>query len=268
MRVVPAVDYCHFVRNRVTGDVDEVVERQSLQGHPHDTAPALWLDVGQHEPCLPYWQLLIRRRVVASICCGDFETIFLLVSPLDAEMPLSRHVRRSSGTCKRSKMKEGRWANIVFLDSLWYWKLGVKRDQKPRSKTYLFKSNVDSSWKTCARENTVLVFFFLFCIDPLPPGEVLPSPRSGLQFPSSSIISPISSSESHSPPPRCEYAGCGGGVFDGCDDGGLKDGDKLFSVLFVELVSVSAINKQTNKYISNSKKENGTQNINHKNIKA
>lgn len=95
-------------------------------------------------------------------------------------------------------------------------------------------SNVDSSWNTCAREKTVLVFFFRFaCID-VPPGDVAPSARSGLQLPSSSMISPMSSSDS--PSLRCVKAGCGGGVFDGCDAGGLSEGDKLFSeVWFVEL---------------------------------
>lgn len=95
---------------------------------------------------------------------------------------------------------------------------------------YLFKSKVDSNWKTCAREKTVLVFFFLFvCIEPFGCGDELSDGRSGLSGPSSSIISCPSSSDSA----PCKYAGCGGGVF-GTDEGGLRDGDG-FSVVFVEL---------------------------------
>lgn len=69
--------------------------------------------------------------------------------------------------------------------------------------SYLFKSNVDSSWKTWARENTVRVFFFrLPCIPPPPP--LLPFPGDPDRSPfvnealSSSARSAFSSSESSS----------------------------------------------------------------------
>lgn len=68
------------------------------------------------------------------------------------------------------------------------------RCKKP---TYRFRSNVDSNWKTCARENTVLVFFLRFvCIDPFGWGELLSEGLSPLSVISSSIISLSSSSDS------------------------------------------------------------------------
>lgn len=54
---------------------------------------------------------------------------------------------------------------------------------------YLLQSNVDSSWKTCARENTVRVFFLRFdCIEPFMPGEPPSDGRSGLSSSASSSM--------------------------------------------------------------------------------
>lgn len=95
---------------------------------------------------------------------------------------------------------------------------------------YLFKSNVDSNWKTCALENTVRVFFFRFDgIDPLGFGDPLSDGRSGLLGPSSSIISWPSSSESFD---VFKYDECNGDVL-AVDVGGLTDGDAL-SVVCVD----------------------------------
>lgn len=106
---------------------------------------------------------------------------------------------------------------------------------------YLFKSNVDSNWKTCALENTVRVFFFLFaCIEPFKLGDPLSDGRSGLLGPSSSIISWPSSSESFE---WFMYDEWFGEVF-AADGGGLSDGDG-FSVVFVDELSVNRIIKTT-----------------------
>lgn len=104
----PAVDCCHFVRSRAIDDADGEVAQQNLRELLHDIALALALIVEQHAPYLPYWQLLVRQPTVVSICYDDFETIFLLVSPLNAEMPLSQRVPKSSGTflTKIGKNKE------------------------------------------------------------------------------------------------------------------------------------------------------------------
>lgn len=102
---------------------------------------------------------------------------------------------------------------------------------------YRLQSNVDSNWKTCARENTVRVFFFrLDCMDPFKPGDPLSDGRSGLSGPSSSIISCPSSSESLE---LFMYDECSGDDFV-ADGGGLSDGDG-FSVVFVDELSVNKI---------------------------
>lgn len=100
---------------------------------------------------------------------------------------------------------------------------------------YLFKSNVDSNWNTCAREKTVRVFFFRFdCIDPFAFGEPLSDGRSGLSGPSSSIISCPSSSESFDVFIYDEWS-CGECF--AADVSGLTDGD-AFSVVFVDELSI------------------------------
>lgn len=100
---------------------------------------------------------------------------------------------------------------------------------------YLFKSNVDSNWKTCAREKTVRVFFFRFdCMEPFAFGDPLSDGRSGLSGPSSSMISWPSSSESFDVFMYDEWSW---GECFAADVSGLTDGD-AFSVVFVDELSV------------------------------
>lgn len=102
------------------------------------------------------------------------------------------------------------------------------------NETHLFKSNVDSSWKTCAREKTVLVFFLRFvCNEPFKLGEPLSDGRSGLSGPSSSIISCPSSSDSFE---LFKYDDEWRGEDFDAVGGGLSDGDG-FSVVFVDELS-------------------------------
>lgn len=106
--------------------------------------------------------------------------------------------------------------------------------------TYLFKSNVDSSWKTCALEKTVRVFFLRFvCIEPFKLGEPLSDGRSGLSGPSSSIISCPSSSDSLE---LFKYDDEWSGEDFDAGSGGLSDGDG-FSVVLVDELSENGINK-------------------------
>lgn len=122
----------------------------------------------------------------------------------------SRLVRRSWGTWFKSKE--------LILPFHYFFRLAI----------YLFMSKVDSSWKTWARENTVLVFFFLlFCEF----GEALSVFRPSVLSSSSSSIISCSSSDSLS---LGKYVWCDCGLFEGADGGGVSDGER-FSALLVEL---------------------------------
>lgn len=95
----------------------------------------------------------------------------------------------------------------------------------------LFISNVDSSWKTWARENTVRVFFFLLFWEL---GDALSVLRPSVLSSSSSSIISCSSSDSEMCSLLFRYVWFDWGDFEGADGGGVSDGDK-FSALFAEL---------------------------------
>lgn len=130
---------------------------------------------------------------------------------------------------------------VTFSKRIQYWYFFKTND------TYRFRSNVDSSWKTCARENTVRVFFLrLFCVDPFGWGELLSEGLSTLSDISSSIISFSSSSDSSFAVFIYDEWWTGDGFI--IDVGGLADGD-AFSVVFVD--ELSAICEQNIQLISN-----------------
>lgn len=107
-----------------------------------------------------------------------------------------------------------------------------------QSLIYLFISNVDSSWKTWARENTVRVFFLRLFWEF---GEALSVFRPSVLSSSSSSMISCSSSDSLASFGR--YVWCDCGDFEGADGGGVKDGER-FSVLFVELSAWSRRKKK------------------------
>lgn len=186
----------------------------------HGKEQVLEQNVVLHAPYLPCLLPLNRRQWFSSIYCVDFETKFLLVSRLIATKRPVLLVPMSSGICK----KENEWldnseksvkihVNItIFTFSIYKFQ---KKNVFNSPNTYFFISNVDSSWNTCAREKTVLVFLFrLQCIIWLLPSVDRSMDSSSS---SSSIDSLTSSSES-------------------CDEFKCWFGDEAVVAVFGELV--------------------------------
>lgn len=200
--------------------LDAVVAGQSRCCLLHDIVLVRVRAAGPHAPYLPCWLLPVQRPAVVSICFVDFETIFSLVFRWDEVMLLNQPVPMNSGTWAHKKKTIGEFP---------------EKNGSAISENYLFKSNVDSNWKTCAREKTVRVFFFRFdCMEPFAFGDPLSDGRSGLSGPSSSIISCPSSSESFDVFMYDEWSW---GECFAADVSGLTDGE-AFSVVFVDELSV------------------------------
>lgn len=114
-------------------------------------------------------------------------------------------------------------------------KTWAQHNSEPISQpTNLFKSNVDSNWKTWAREKTVLVFFLRLPWMPFSEESFRSQPEGSKEALSSSPISAFSSSDSSSCSRYVEWE-----VGDRLPLT-LIAGDALFSLRFVEVFSAKS----------------------------
>lgn len=190
---------------------------------PRDTEQALEQNVVLHAPYLPCWLPPNQPLWFSSTCFGDSETKFLLAFPLSAVMPLGQHVLKNSSICEwkmlgleNSEQKILLMQNLQNFSKIQTDHIKSKRNPKKTDETYFFISKVDSSWKTCAREKTVLVFLLrLQCIIWLLPSV----DRSMDSSSSSSSIDSLTSSS------------------DSCDEFKCWCGDEVVVAVFGELVT-------------------------------